>query len=97
VEISRQAFVEQLAISIQVHTLPLLHRRSTVPPAHIGRSERLLHGDVRRRPVAAGHYFDVIHTFAQLSYPFLEHEYTDEEYILLLSVREIVHLDHKLT
>lgn len=37
-ELSRERFVDQFAISIGVHSLRLWHRRSKSPPLHVARS-----------------------------------------------------------
>lgn len=43
-----------------------------------------------------GELFDLTPTRAIRRYPFLRHHLTDEEFLLMISARQLVHLDHRL-
>jgi hypothetical protein len=43
-----------------------------------------------------GELFDLTPTRATGRYPFLRHHLTDEEFLLMISARQLVHLDHRL-
>ena len=44
----------------------------------------------------AGALFDITPSRASRRYPFLKDELTEEEYVLLIASRQLVHLDHNL-
>jgi hypothetical protein len=43
-----------------------------------------------------GVLFDITPSRASRRYPFLKDELTEEEYVLLITSRQLLHLDHKL-
>jgi hypothetical protein len=44
-----------------------------------------------------GKLFDLTPTRAAPRYPFLHNHLTDEEFVLMVSARQLVHLDHRFT
>lgn len=44
-----------------------------------------------------GELFDLTPTMAAQRYPFLHNHLTDEEFILMVSARHLVHLDHRVS